>query len=74
LDCRFQIVIDENRENACEKGKSVYVRVQKYLLPLAGIETYKVFAGIFAAHAEKLQPRLFPEITAMAVPQSASAS
>ncbi len=35
------------------------VSIQKCLLTFTTIETYKVLAGIFAPHAEKLQPVLF---------------
>ena len=36
------------------------VSIEKCLLPFTTIETYKVLAGIFAPHAEKLQSMLFP--------------
>ena len=35
------------------------MRIEKRLLTLAWIKTDKVLAGIFAPHAEKLQPHLF---------------
>jgi hypothetical protein len=35
------------------------MRIEKRLLTFAGIETDKMLAGIFAPHAEKLQPDFF---------------
>jgi len=35
------------------------VRIEKYLLAFTRITPDKVFPGIFAAHAEKLQPDVF---------------
>ena len=49
-----QIVVDQGREDAAEKGEGVQVGVQKGLLPFTGIAAHEVFGRIPGTHAEKL--------------------
>jgi len=73
-DRRRQIIIDQGREDAPEKGKGVEMAIKEGLLPFTGIASDEVFAGISGPQAKKLDGRLHPADNGHGHPQSTSAS